>query len=131
MTFSFDDALTSARDRIRDLVNDTDPDSYLLSDESIDVYLTGAMAQTSETLAAACCLEKMAARVVGRAMSISSGGDSTNWGDVAKRYRDQAAALRAADAAGDGSGLFDIAEWAVSPFAAREILANDVLRSTG
>jgi hypothetical protein len=130
MTWSFDDTLPTAKDRIRDLIGDINEATPILSDESIGVYLAGgAQEQANESLAAACCLEKMAARVAGRATSISEGGSSVSWGDIAKRYREQAAQLRSLDAVGDGSGLFEIAEFAVDEFSARELLRNDLLRS--
>jgi hypothetical protein len=131
VTFSFDDSLPTALDRIRDAIGDTDENNPILSNESIAGYLDGGtQAQASELLAAAACLDKMAVRVAGRAVSISEGGTSVNWGDVAKRYRDQAAAFREQDAFGDGNAAFDWAEMNLSPFGSGEILRNSLLRST-
>ena len=130
MTWSFDDSLATAKDRVRDLIGDIDSSNPILSDESIAVYLSGGSdEQASERLAAASAMEKIANRYAYRATQISEGGASVNWGDIAKRLRDQAASLRALELAGDGTGLFDWAEMAVDPFSAREIVANSVLRS--
>lgn len=132
MTWSFDDSLATAKDRIRVLVGDTDADDPLISDEGIAMYLSGgALAQASERLSAAEVATAIAAKYARRATSISEGGASVNWGDLAKRYRDLAEQLRATDAAGDGtgSGLFDWAEMALDPFSAREVVLNAALRS--
>ena len=131
MTWSFDESLPSAKDRVRDLINDVDPNNPILSDESIAVYLSGgSQEQTSELLAAACCLEKIATRFAQRATSISEGGGSVNWGDRSKRYSELAAQLRATAANQESAGgLFAIAEFAIPPFGDREVLRNDLLRS--
>lgn len=131
MTWSYDDALAAAKDRVRIMIGDVDETSPLLSDEAIAMYVPGGtLGQSSERLAAAECAVAIAARLATRAISISEGGSSVNWGDVAKRYRDLADQLHAADAAGDGTGLFDIAEWAVDEFSARELIRNELLRDS-
>lgn len=130
MTWSFDESLATAKDRVRDLIGDVDANNPILSDESISVFLSGGTdEQANERLAAASALEKIANRYAYRATQISEGGASVNWGDIGKRLREQAAALRALETAGDGTGLFDIAEFGIDPFSAREIVANSVLRS--
>lgn len=134
MTWSYSDALTEAKDRIRVLVGDTDEDDRLISDEAIALYLSGgAMEQASERLSAAHVAELIAATFARQAVSISAGGTAVNWGDQAKRFRDLAAALRAADAAdaeSDLTGLFDWAEQIPDDFARRERFTDERLRST-
>jgi hypothetical protein len=129
MSFTYD--LTTENGRVRLLVGATDVNDPLVTDEEIAVFLAGgALAQASERLAAAEVAAAIATTFIRRATSISEGGASVTWGDQAKRYRDLADSLRAADAAADdASGLFDWAEMAIDPFGAREILANDLLRS--
>lgn len=127
--FTYD--LATGIGRVRLLVGATDETDPLLQDEEIAVFLAGGgLAQGSERLSAAAVAEAIATKYVTRAQSISEGGATVNWGDQAKRYRDLADALRAsAAAADDAAGLFDWAEMAIDPFGAREILANDLLRS--
>lgn len=132
--FTYD--LTTGIGQVRLLVGDVDENSYLVEDEAIAVFLAGGALELGSTrLAAAEVAMAMAATFAGRATSLSEGGASVNWGDRAKQYRDLATALRTADAeitaAADGAeGLFDIAEFAIAPFGTREVLANDLLRSS-
>lgn len=128
MSWSFDDALSTDKDVIRYLIVDIDSASPLVSDEFIALYVSGgSLAQSSVRLAAAEVTTAIAAKYAGRAISISEGGSSVNWGDLSKRYRDLAAELRAADAAGDDTGLFEIAEFAF-PTNVDELLYASALR---
>lgn len=129
MTWSYDDSLTDAKDQIRFLLQDTDEADPLLSDEGIGLYVPGgSLGQATVTLAAAECARAIGAKFSRRAMSMSEGGTSTNWGDRAKRYFDLADQLKATDAETSATGLFDWAEFAVDDFSAREIIRNDLLR---
>lgn len=130
MTWSFDDSLPTAKDRVRVLIGDTDAADQLLSDEAIAMYLPGGtLAKASDRLAAAECATAIAAKFIRKANSLSEGGGSVNWGDRAKAYRELAAGLFASDAADQSAGaLFDIAEFAGDAFSARTRLNNELLR---
>ena len=124
--------LTTETGRIRVMLGDTDESDLILSDAMIATYATGgALAQPSEYLAAAECAGAIAAKFARRAESLTAGGMTVKLGDQAKRYRELAESLRAADAAAEtasGEGLFDIAEFVTDDFSARERLRNQLLR---
>lgn len=131
MTWSYAVALSTEKDMVRAIVGDTDTTDQLVSDELIAIYLSGGtLAQATVQLAAAEVATVISAKFARKVNSLSAGGTSVNWGDIAKRYRDLADQLRATDAANNSGGLFDIAEM-VSPndvFAYRERLNAEILR---
>ena len=126
--------LTTAVGRVRVMIGDTDETDLILTDAMIGLYVSGgALAQSSEYLAAAESAGAIAAKFARRAQSISEGGASVNWGDMAKRYRELALHLRATDEANEvdtADGLFDWAEQIPDEFSARERLRNEILRDS-
>lgn len=131
MTWSLDESLPTAKDRVRVLVGDTDATDPLISDEGIAVFLSGgALEQTSERLAAAEVATAIAAKFARRPLSMKEGGGEVNWGVMVNRYTELAKQLREADAASESmDGLFDWAEMVIEPFGARERLDAELLRS--
>ncbi|MCC6314214.1 MAG: hypothetical protein IT337_09365 [Thermomicrobiales bacterium] len=131
MTWSLDESLPTAKDRVRVLVGDTDATDPLISDEGIAVFLSGgALEQTSERLAAAEVATAIAAKFARRPLGMRAGGTEVNWGVMVNRYTDLAKQLREADAASESmDGLFDWAEMVIEPFGARERLDAELLRS--
>lgn len=91
MAATFDNALPTAKDRMRRAVGDIDVDAVPL--EQDETYLA-ALAQFGEDLGTAVIAEGLAARYAQRPTSISDDSGSISWGDrvktwiaVANRYR--------------------------------------------
>lgn len=133
MSFSFNPLLASDVDKLRALVPDTEEDTAIFSDEQLSLFLS---------------LEDGLKRARGRSLLVAAGDMALNQrlarklgieGDaaevalqlrlLAKEEFERADASDPTDDTVNVDGLFDIAEWAVDPFSAREILANSALRS--
>lgn len=97
----------------------------LLSDADLQTMLDlspsvlYATAQAIDTIA----VDQLLVLKVIRLLDVSTDGAA-----MARALRDRAKSLRDQDDAAAGADSFDIAEWAVTPFAAREILVNEWLR---
>lgn len=127
--WTYDDALTTPKDRVRFIIQDVDETDQLLSDEGVGIYLPGgALGQASETLAAASAARAIGTKFARRAMSISEGGASTNWGDRSKRYFDLAVTLETQGEEIDATGLFDWSEQVIDDFSARERFRDQIIR---
>ena len=118
MTFTYDLAANSGLVRL--LIPDVDEDNVLFQDAEIDAFLTLennvvrlAAAQALDTLASS---EVMILKVI-KVLDVSTNGDR-----VGKELRERATALREQheQGVGDPDGMFDIAEWVVDDFGARE-----------
>lgn len=96
MTWTFTDSATpSAKDQVRILIDDVDTADQQVSDEGINLFLTGgSLAQANVYTAAAAVCERLARRFGRQAQSLSAGGTSASWGDRAKSYTDLARSLR-------------------------------------
>lgn len=90
MTWTYSPSLTTARDRIRFKLGDTDQSDQLVSDEEVAGVLS---VQPSESLAAAQLAEGIAGRF-SRKVSFSNGALSMQAGEQAKAYLELAARLR-------------------------------------
>lgn len=119
MTWTWGADTTVQLDRVRILVGDTDENDPLISDEEIGLYLTGGYwEQDSDYLAAARVATAIAAKFARRPDSLSAGGTSVSWSQLADRYRTLATEL--ADLASTESGF------SAAPFAGG-ISQSDVL----
>lgn len=96
MTWTFTDSATpSEKDRVRILVGDTDTTDQLISDESINLYLTGgSFDQGNVRMAAAKVAETIAAKFARRVAS-SMGGTSVQLQQQVEHYERLAKRLRA------------------------------------
>lgn len=95
MTWSYDAALSTQKDRVRLIVGDVDSADPLVSDEGISLYCTGGvLAQSSDRLAAAAVADAIAAKFARRPLGLQAGGTQVNWGVQSKRYSDLADQLR-------------------------------------
>lgn len=127
MSFTYE--LDTDIGRFRAIFPDTVAASPVFQDEQVEVFLAlegdvrRARARALLVAAADIDLTLRVTEVLGLRVDGAA---------AARELRLQAEAEYAkADAADarSGDGLFDIAEWAIDPFGAREILANDLMRS--
>ena len=98
MTFTYSTALSTSRDKVRFLIDDTDPQNQQFSDEEIAGLLT---IYGTANLAAAAAADRLASRFAMRP-DISIDGASFGYADKAQAMRDLAASLRQPGAAGAG-----------------------------
>lgn len=110
MTWTYIPDYSLQRDRVRDLIGDTDSGDQLLTDEQIGKYTTGGqLAQGNDYLAAAACAGDIATKFA-RRVSMSAGGTSVQLNQQAEAYRAmvkdlRAKALRLGGAAGYAGGI--------------------------
>ena len=131
MAFTYD--LSTDAGKVRLMVPDNKSTAYVFEDDEIDAFL--GLEYDNVRRAAALALETIASNEayvlkVIKLLDLQTDGAKTSDALLkrAKLLRDQA---DRADASEDG-GAWDIAEWTVSEFAARERLNNQWLRgSTG
>lgn len=90
MTWTFDEALGTDRDKVRDLIGDTDDADQQLSDESIVLALS--VAGGNIVLAAARSARKLMARYA-RRVTTSVGSYSEQMSDLYTHYKDLAETL--------------------------------------
>lgn len=95
-------AITSARDKVRLEVGDTDPTAVLFYDEEIDVYLAN---RGDAVLVTAADLCDAAASKFARAFNFQTDGQRFDRASVTKAFRDRAAELRAR---AGGVATFDV-----------------------
>lgn len=127
MAFTYDTGTSAGRVRL--LIFDTDSTSYVFEDAEISVFLSleGSNVKRSAALA----LETMASNEafvlkVIRLLDLQTDGAKTS-DALLKR----AAMLRSQadiDEAAEDGGSFDIAEWVVDDFSARQRMANQWMR---
>lgn len=91
MTWTYDTSLSTAKDRVRLLVGDTDTTDQQFSDEEITAVL--ALGGTERSAAAELCT--MLSMKYARKANVSSGPLSVQWGSVSATYAARAADLRA------------------------------------
>lgn len=128
MAFSYN--LATDVGKIRLLIMDNTLDTYLFEDGEIAAFL--AFESDNVKRAAALALETMASNEAYVLKRITLLDLTTDGPAVAKALRDRAADLRAQadrDEQADGGGAFDIAEWVVDDFSARQRLRNERLRN--
>lgn len=128
MAFTYD--LGTDVGKVRLLVMDNQAGDYLFEDAEISIFLTleGANLKRGTALA----LETMASNEAYVSKRIKLLDLQTDGPAVAKELRERAAALRKqadAEEAYEDGGAFDIAEWVVDEFTARQRLVNEALRS--
>ena len=93
MSWTYDPAMASDRDKVRFRLGDTVEAGALLQDEEIDVLLADAGSVTNATIAGA---DALAMRFASLAQSKTDDiGQSVNYGDRSARYRALADRLRA------------------------------------
>lgn len=123
MAFTYDP--TTEAGQVRLIIGDTDTATVanqIFTDAEIDAFLViGA----SMRKGAAAALEAIAAKQAYIQKKMKVGDLTTDGPALAKELRELAASLRAQD---DSAVEFDIAEWGVTDFAARDILVNSALR---
>jgi hypothetical protein len=96
MSWSYNPALPTTRDRVRFYIDDREPTAPLFSNEEIDAMLTIGI----RPLAAAASLADALAVRYGRLVSQSIDGASFSYGERAKFYLELANRLRAQDMLG-------------------------------
>lgn len=127
--FSYD--TTTDIGKFRAIFPDTVEASPLFQDEQITVFLDlegdirRARARALEVAAADIALTLRVTEILGIRVDGAAAARELRLEAQAERER----AAEADAAADDGTGLFDIAEWVIDPFSARDVLAGDVLRS--
>lgn len=103
MTFSYDPTLTTALDRVRHAIGDTDANAPLRQDDTIAAVLDGVggsetatVATTAETLAIIDLASALAVEFARKPDSFSkSGGISVSWRERVKAWQTLASTLRA------------------------------------
>lgn len=129
MTFSYD--LLTDVGKFRAIFPDTVEASALFQDEQIVVFLELegdlrlARARALEVAAADVVLTLRVTEVMG--LKVNGAAAAQELRAEAKQERDRAADVDALTDAGEG--LFDIAEWVIDPFGAREHAAATAMRS--
>lgn len=121
----------SDRDRVRQLIGDTDVDpasDAIFSDEELDAFLLMDHIDSEVLLAAAEALETMASTEAYVTKRIQLLDLKTDGPAVAKSLMDRAATLRQKYEDSDDGG-FDIAEMVFDDFSARERLENESMRN--
>lgn len=127
--FSYD--TTTDIGKFRAIFPDTSESRPIFQDEQITVFLElegdvrRARARALEVAAADIALTLRVTEVLGIRVDGAAAARELRLEAQAERER----AAEADEAADDGIGLFDIAEWAIDPFSARDVLVADSLRS--
>lgn len=85
-------AITTARDKVRLLIGDTDEDSALFTDDELDYFLSERADQPMLAAADAC---DALARRFARKPDFTTDNQAFKWSHVAKQYADLAVSLRA------------------------------------
>lgn len=93
MVATYNPALTSTRDRMRDALGDIDTTAPMAPDVTYDAYLTDA--GDDWRMAAAGLARRFAAQAAGKAQSIQGEPGAINWGDRATKWLKIAAHLEA------------------------------------
>lgn len=126
MAFTYDTSDNVGKVRL--LIFDTDSNSYVFEDAELSVFL--AMEGSSLKRAAALALETMASNEAFVLKVIQLMDLRTDGAATANALLKRAALLRkqADDEEYATDAAFDIAEWVVDEFSARERLAKEVLR---
>lgn len=130
MAFTYD--LSSGAGQIRLLIMDTNSGSYVFEDDELAVFY--ALERSNVRRAAALALETMASNEAFVLKVIQLLDLKTDGAKTADALMKRAAALRKqadADEMAEEGGAFDIAEWVVDDFSARERLEKEWLRSYG
>ena len=127
MAFTYDTSTSAGRVRL--LIFDTNSASYVFEDAEISVFLTleGSNVKRSAALA----LETMASNEAFVQKTIRLLDLQTDGAKTADALMKRAAALRSqadTDEAAEDGGSFDIAEWVVDDFSARQRVTNEWLR---
>lgn len=92
MSWTYDTALSTNKDKVRFMLGDTESGDALLSDEEISAQLTS---EGTVRAAAIACARALAARFARKAQQITDDiGASVRYGDRAQAYRDLADELR-------------------------------------
>lgn len=128
MAFSYD--LSTAEGKLRLIIMDNQGSNYLFEDDELSTFL--ALEGSNLKRGAALALETMASNEAYVTKRIRLLDLQTDGPAVAAELRQRANALRkqaADDEAAEDGGSFDIAEWVVDPFTARQRLQNQVLRN--
>jgi hypothetical protein len=129
MAFTYD--LTTDAGKVRLLVPDRDETSAVFADDEVDAFLAleggvyRAAALALETIAADTALTIRVTNLLG--LNVDGTRASAELLKRAERLRAQAAAA-VEDELGV-EGLFDVAEWVIEPFGARERLHAERLRA--
>lgn len=130
MAFTY--VLSTDAGRVRLLIPDNNASSYVFDDDEIDAFLS--LENSNTRRATALALETIASNEAYVLKVIELLDLKTDGAKTSDALLKRAALLRKqaddADAAEDG-GSWDIAEWAVSEFAGRELLYNQWLRGAG
>lgn len=130
MAFTYD--LSSSAGQIRLLIMDTNSGSYVFEDDELDVFFT--LERANVRRAAALALETMASNEAFVLKVIQLLDLKTDGAKTADALMKRAAALRKQaddDELAEEGGAFDIAEWVVDDFSARERLEKEWLRTYG
>jgi hypothetical protein len=124
MTYSYDP--TTDLGRMRRTIPDRVEATALFSDEELQSFLDDEGDWRRATASALETIASDAAMLI----SMSAGGTSINGSSSANSLLNRAAKLRDQAAAIDeeAGGYFDIAEWAVDDFSARDIVGNALMR---
>lgn len=130
MAFTY--SLATDAGKIRLLIPDNNASAYVFEDDEIDAFLS--LENSNPRRATALALETIASNEALTLKVIELLDLKTDGAKTSDALLKRAALLRKqaddADAAEDG-GSWDIAEWSVSEFAARELLYNQWLRGAG
>jgi alanine dehydrogenase len=125
MAFTYD--VSNDAGKVRLIITDTDSSNPLFQDDEIDAYL--ALKGGSILLAAAQALDTIASSEALILKKIRLLDVATDGPAVAKALRDHAKTLREQYIDEDGEGAFDIAQWVVNEFSAKEYWWNLGLRN--
>lgn len=125
MAATFDPTLATARDRLRLALGDTDVSdatAVLFADETYDALIAAAESEDGALLAAA---RAAYARLANEPTQFKDGDGAVTWGN---RLAAMSSLIDRIVLAEQAEGLFDVAEFALSPFGTREFLRNERLR---
>lgn len=127
MTFTYDPTLTADRDKVRRLINDVDSTVPIFVDAELDGFL--AM-QNGFLRAAAMALDTIASNEAYVLKVMTRGDLQTNGAATAAGLRAGAVQLRTlADKAESDAGTdWDVSEWVLDDFSARQRLIDQALR---
>lgn len=130
MAFTY--SLAADSGKVRLMIPDNNASAYVFEDDEIDAFLS--LENSNARRATALALETIASNEAYTLKVIKLLDLQTDGAKTSDALLKRAALLRKqaddADAATDG-GSWDIAEWTVSEFAARERLTNQWLRGAG
>ena len=128
MTFTYSDTdLSTDLAKVRRIISDVDSNEPIFTDEEIAGFLT---LETGVRRAAAMALETMASRDAYVLKVMRRGDLQTDGAKTAEALMKRAATLRdqADDAELDDDAGFEIAEWVLDDFSARERIEKQALR---